>query len=84
MMKSNERKYNFPIGEKGINCTEVMRNPDCLGELVYLPMDGMDNLQKLVLHGVETHGKGDFLGTRNPLTGKYEYESYEDAYNKAL
>ncbi|EAS01565.1 AMP-binding enzyme family protein (macronuclear) [Tetrahymena thermophila SB210] len=84
MTTNSQRIYNLPIGDKLPNATHALRNPEGVQELLYQPLPGINNIQDLINHGYKNNAKKNFLGTRNPKTGVYEYETYEQVYEKAV
>lgn len=77
------RLYNIPVSEKQPNGTEIMRNLKSLKGLSFEPAPGIDNLQKMIMYARSIYGKLDFVGTKNPKTGTYSFETYEDICKKA-
>lgn len=84
MSQNTERIYNIPIGNKLPNATHAFRHPTALNELAYQPYPGINNIQDLIHHGLKLNSKKDFIGSKNPKTGVYEYETYGKIYEKAV
>ncbi|EAR92332.1 AMP-binding enzyme family protein (macronuclear) [Tetrahymena thermophila SB210] len=80
----SERVYNIPVGNKLPNSSHAMRNPQSVNGLLYQPLPGVLNLQDLIQEGLKVNSQYDFVGTKNPKTGVYEYEKYQDIYDQAV